>query len=84
MEKFALLNSYYETIVAYDQATQILYIKIGFTNKVYSYSDVTQAMYKVAIQYNENKKALGSLIIYLNDKGSFGKEISDSEVDFNI
>ena len=81
MEKFELFNSYYKTIVVYDPATQLLYIKIGVNNKVYSYPEVTQAMFKNIIQFNDEKKAIGSTIIYLNNKGSFGKEVPEDSID---
>ncbi len=83
MEKFEVSNSYHQTIVAYDPATQLLYIKIGSNNKVYSYPSVTQAMFKTIKQFNDEGKAIGSAIIYLNDKGSFGKEVPEDDIDWS-
>lgn len=82
MEKFTVSNSYYETLVAYDSNTQELYIKIGANNKVYIYPDVSQVMYKNVCRFNKEGKAIGSTIIYLNEKGSFGQEVEDKGIDW--
>lgn len=83
MKKFQVSNSYHETIVAYDEATEILYIKVGANKKIYSYPGVTQKMYKSVVQFNDEGKAIGSTIIFLNDKGVFGQEVSDIAIDWS-